>query len=72
MAMKVAELNKVVAPEPDTVGGNVSAAGIVPVDTVNSDNVYRDKAQVIDALKKKGSPFDARASKDKLEELLRV
>ena len=72
LAMKVAELNKVVAPEPDTVGGNVSAAGIVPVDTVNSDNVYRDKAQVIDALRKKGASFDARASKDKLEELLKV
>lgn len=73
LAAKVAELNKVVAEEvAPTVGGNVDASAIVPDDaeTPSSALVYRDKAQVIDELKKKGIAFDARASKTKLEELL--
>jgi len=69
LAAKVADLNKVVAPEP--VGGNVDASGIVPVeDSPSSAVVYKDKAQVIEELKKKNVSFDARASKSKLEELL--
>lgn len=71
MAQKVADLNKAVPPEPKTTGGNVDASGIVPVeDSANSAIVYKDKAQVIEELKKKGVSFDARASKDKLENLL--
>ena len=70
MAQKVEDLNRVVPPEPVS-GGNADASGIVPVeDSSNSALVYKDKAQVIDELKKKGVSFDARASKDKLEGLL--
>lgn len=69
MADKVAELNKIVPPE--EIGGNADASGIVPAeDSASSTLVYKDKAQVIDELKKKGVSFDARASKTKLEELL--
>jgi hypothetical protein len=68
MAEKVAELNKVVAPEAD---GNVDASGITPVEDSNSEIAYKDKAQIIEELKSKGTPFDARASKTKLEELLK-
>jgi hypothetical protein len=69
MAEKVEELNKVTAPEP---GGNVDASGVVPVENTGSAIAYRDKAQIISELKEKGVAFDARASKDKLEELLKV
>ena len=69
MAEKVEELNKVTAPEP---GGNVDASGVVPVENTGSAIAYRDKAQIISELKAKGVAFDARASKDKLEELLKV
>jgi len=76
MAQKVDELNRVVPPENTEVkdpGGNTDASGIVPADDSSSSTiVYKDKAQVIDELKKKGVTFDARASKDKLEELLKV
>lgn len=74
MADKVAELNKVVAPEvAPEVGGNADASKIVSVeDSSGSSLVYRDKAQIIDELKAKGVSFDARASKTKLEELLNV
>lgn len=71
MAEKVDELNKVVTePEKDT-GGNVDASSIVPVEETNSAVVYKDKAQVIEELQKKDIPFDARAGKDRLEELLK-
>jgi len=71
MAAKVDELNRVVPPE--EVGGNADASGLVPVEeSTNSALVYKDKAQIIDELKKKGVSFDARASKTKLEELLNV
>lgn len=69
LAAKVAELNKVVASD---VGGNADASGLVPVEDNNSGIVYKDKAQIIGELRKKGVSFDARASKDKLEELLKV
>ena len=75
MAQKVADLNKVVPPEEPKApeGGNADASGIVPADdSPSSQIVYKDKAQVIEELKKKGVTFDARASKDKLEELLKV
>ncbi len=69
LAAKVAELNKVVPPE--TIGGNADASAIVPVeDNPATAIVYKDKAQIIDELKKKGISFDARASKSKLEDLL--
>lgn len=68
LAAKVAELNKVVAPE---VGGNVDASTVVPVDESHSEIAYKDKAQIISELKTKGVSFDARASKDKLAELLK-
>lgn len=72
MAKKVEELNKVVAPVEEK-GGNVDASTIVPVDdSTGSTIAYKDKAQIIDELRKKGVSFDARASKDKLEELLKV
>lgn len=70
MAQKVEELNKVTAPEEDE-GGNVDASGIVPVEGENS-MVYKDKAQIIEELNKRGTSFDARASKAKLEELLTI
>ena len=69
LAAKVAELNKVVAPD---AGGNADASGLVPAEDNNSGIVYKDKAQIIEELRKKGVSFDARASKDKLEELLKV
>ena len=70
LAAKVAELNKVVAPESEE-GGNADASGIVPAEDSNDSTiVYKDKAQVIEELKKKNVSFDARASKTKLEELL--
>lgn len=73
MAKKVEELNKVVAPPAEEKGGNVDASTIVPVeDAPRSALEYRDKAQIIDELRKKGVSFDARAGKDKLEELLKV
>lgn len=75
MAAKVAELNKTVSTEetPQNQGGNADASGIVPVDdNANSALVYKDKGEVIEELKKKGITFDARASKTKLEELLKV
>lgn len=68
MAAKVEELNRVVTPE---VGGNVDASGVVPVEDSNSALAYKDKAQIIQELKTKGVSFDARASKTKLEELLK-
>ena len=68
MAAKVAELNRVVPPE---VGGNADASGVVPVEDSNSALAYKDKAQIIQELKTKGVSFDARASKTKLEELLK-
>ena len=71
MADKVAELNKVVDEEKLEVGGNADASTIVPVDEVDSAVVYQDKAEVIAALKEKGTSFDARASKVTLEELLK-
>lgn len=70
MAKKVEELNKVVSTA-ESVGGNVDASGIVPADdNAGSTIVYKDKAQVIEELRKKGVNFDARANKQKLEELL--
>jgi len=70
MAQKVEELNKVTTPEEDK-GGNVDASGVVPVETENP-LAYKDKAQIIEELKAKGTSFDARASKAKLEELLEI
>lgn len=75
LAAKVADLNRVVPPEVTTppIGGNADASGIVPVDdNPSSAVVYKDKAEVIAELNKKGVSFDARASKSKLEELLNV
>lgn len=74
MAQKVAELNSVVPAEPkEDLGGNADPSSIVPVaDSPSSEIVYKDKAQIISELKVKGITFDARASKDKLEELLKV
>ena len=71
IAKRVEELNKVVA-KPEEDGGNVDASGIKPVDETNSAVVYRDKAQVIQALKDKDIPFNARDTKVKLEELLKT
>lgn len=70
LADKVAELNKVVRDDTPEQGGNANASQIVPTDEVNSENVYKDKAEVISALKTRGVVFDARASKDELEGLL--
>ena len=74
LAQKVVELNKVVAPtEEEKQDGNVDASGIVPAeDSSGSELAYKDKAQVIEELKKKEIPFDARLGKSKLEELLKV
>ena len=69
LAAKVEELNRVVAPE---AGGNADASGLVPVEDTASALAYKDKAQIISELKTKGVAFDARASKQKLEELLKV
>jgi|2_EtaG_2_1085320.scaffolds.fasta_scaffold07469_1 hypothetical protein len=69
MQEKVAELNKVTK-EPDEVGGNVDASGVVPVEDANSAIIYKDKAEVIAELNERKIPFDARLGKNKLEELL--
>lgn len=69
MAKKVEDLNTVVAPE-ETPGGNVDASGIVPTEIINSDVVYKDKAQVIAELTKREINFNPRASKKDLEALL--
>lgn len=71
MAQKVADLNRVEKEVEKEVGGNVDASNIVPVEGTTGDIVYKDKAQVIAELKAKGVQFDARASKAKLEDLLR-
>jgi len=68
LAQKVVGLNKEVGPGE---GGNTDASGIVPTESGNSEITYQDKAQVIEALNAKGITFDARASKVKLEDLLR-
>jgi len=70
MAKRVDELNKVTVPEEEE-GGNVDASGIVPVESDNP-NEYKDKSQVIEELNKRGTSFDARASKANLEELLKI
>lgn len=69
LAAKVEELNRVVTPEDK--GGNADASGIIPVEDTVSALAYKDKAQIISELKAKGVSFDARASKQKLEELLK-
>jgi hypothetical protein len=68
LAQRVDELNKAVTIE----GGNADASGITPTDVNNSALVYKDKAEVIAELEKKGASFDARLSKAKLEELLAI
>jgi hypothetical protein len=68
MQKKVAELNKVAAVEEN--GGNVDASSVVPTEIINSDNVYKDKAQVIEELKKREINFNPRSSKKDLESLL--
>ncbi len=69
MAKKVKELNEVTKPEDE--GGNIDASGVIPVETENPI-AYKDKAQIIEELKAKGTSFDARASKARLEELLTI
>jgi hypothetical protein len=71
MAAKIAELNKAEKEAERERGGNVDASSIVPVEGTTGDIVYKDKAQVIAELNAKGVQFDARASKQKLEDLLR-
>ncbi len=72
MAQKVADLNRVEKEVEQEKGGNVDASNIVPVEGTSGDLVYKDKAQVIEELRTKGVQFDARASKTKLEDLLRT
>ncbi len=72
MAAKIAELNKAEKENETEKGGNADASSIVPGEGTSGDIIYKDKAQVIAELKAKGVQFDARASKAKLEDLLRV
>lgn len=67
MAAKVAELNRM---NPSENGGNADASDITPTED-SADLVYRDKSEVIAELNKRGIAFDARASKAKLEDLLK-
>ena len=53
--------------EKEAAGGNISAASIEMSEEQTGPVIYRDKADVIAALEKKGVKFDARASKDSLE-----
>jgi len=69
MALKVAELNKVIPKEPE-LGGNVDASDIVPTDETSGAITYKDKSQVIAELAKRGVTFNARDSRAKLEALL--
>lgn len=66
MAKKVEDLNKLTSTE----GGNIDASGIVPTEIINSDGVYKDKAQVIAELTKREVKFNPRSSKKELESLL--
>lgn len=72
MAQKVADLNRVEKEVEAEKGGNADASSIVPVEGTSGDLVYKDKSQVIEELRAKGVAFDARASKSKLEDLLRT
>lgn len=69
MALKIAELNKVV-PKDEEQGGNADASNIVPMGTGSEVIAYKDKAEVIAELTKREIKFNARDSKDKLEKLL--
>lgn len=70
MAAKVRELNKVMPPE-ETNGGNTEVSGLVQADDGAGTTVtYKDKADVIAELNKRGVKFDARSSKVTLEGLL--
>lgn len=69
MAKKVEDLNTI-APQEEAPGGNVDASGIVPTEIINSDVVYKDKAQVIAELTKREINFNPRSSKKDLEALL--
>ncbi len=71
LAAKVADLNRTERENEKESGGNVDASNIVPVEGTTGDIVYKDKSQVIADLRAKGIQFDARASKAKLEDLLR-
>ena len=73
LAKKIDELNK----RFDDMGGNKSVEDDEETTTTAGDPViadastYKDKAEVITELEKRGITFDARASKAKLEELLK-
>lgn len=69
LAQKVKDLNNEVPPEVEN-GGNADASGLLPTEIINSDVVYKDKAQVIAELTKREVNFNPRASKKDLESLL--
>lgn len=83
IAAKVADLNKVEKEIEEEAGGNVDASAITPVGGIDADGtqtpssgvsdiiVYKDKAEVIAELNKRGVKYDARSSKAKLEDLLK-
>lgn len=66
LAAKIAELNRVTAPE---AGGNADASGIQPSETADATS-YKDKSEIIAELNKRNIKFDARANKATLEGLL--
>jgi hypothetical protein len=71
LKQKVSELNKAErAHEQEVSGGNAPFDG-VPTEGNSGDIVYKDKAQVIAELEKRGKRFDARAKKSTLEEMLK-
>lgn len=73
MASRVAALNKSEKEvEQQDTGGNVDASDIVPTeDTAGETLVYKDKAQIIAELTKRGTKFNPRDTKATLEALLK-
>lgn len=69
IAEKVKELNKLTAPT--ETGGNGDASGLVSTEGSTGEISYKDKSEVIAELQKRGTKFDARATKANLEMLLK-
>lgn len=69
MTEKVKELNKLTALTED--GGNSDASGLTSTEGTNGEITYKDKSEVIAELQKRGTKFDARATKANLEMLLK-
>ena len=69
LAKKVEDLNRDTKIK-DEDGGNVDASGLEITETINSEVVYKDKAQIIEELKKREIKFNPRLTKKDLQSLL--